>query len=111
MKKFIPAIGIGLISLSTLAVLFHALETYNEVVHNEASFYVTAYAIAAIVISTIIWRKNRIARKHLSVVWFLSLLIMGFVYYAGNKIPFCVECDHVTAEDLGFLIHWIQPIY
>ena len=50
-------------------------------------------------------RKNRFS----TAIWIASTVVLAFVLYTGSRIPFCVECDQVTAEDLGFLIHWIRP--
>ena len=107
-KATIKTIILCIIPLSALAVLLYCLETYHEFVHSDSAAFVCGYAIAAFLVSTILWndmRKNRFS----TAIWIASTVILAFVLYTGSRIPFCVECDQVTAEDLGFLTHWIHP--
>ena len=91
--------------LSAAALTLYCLETYDNTVHNESSAVVCGYCLLMLLLSVAVWRRT----KGVTALWILSALILAFVYYVGCKIPFCVVCDQVTAEDLGFLIHWIQP--
>ena len=55
---------------------------------------------------------KKFSLKKFFAIFFLCLIplaMLAFVFYVGNKIPFCVVCEEVTAEDLGFLTHWISP--
>ena len=113
MKKRIPLIA-ALCALPLLGGiwLLHCLETYNATpAHSNSAGFISVYCLAAIISAAIIWWKNRKFGKIVTVVWLLSTLILLFVLLTCERIPFCVECDHTTAEDLGFLIHWIKPLY
>ena len=98
-----------IIPVSALVLVFYCLETYNKVTHNESSILVCGYSILAFIISTLVWRKTKKITRCATAVWIISTAALAFVFYVGSKIPFCVVCDQVTAEDLGFLIHWIKP--
>lgn len=110
MRKILPIFLLCVIPISALALVFRCLETYYETVHNESSFLVCSYSIIAFAVSTFIWFRVKKANRYSTPIWILSAMILVFVFYVGSKIPFCVVCDGVTAEDLGFLIHWIQPV-
>ena len=109
MKKYIFTFILCLIPISAIGLLLYCLETYNNVVHNESGLLVCAYAVMAFVLSSVISLCNRKSIKRLAVIWIISTAILVFVFYTGAKIPFCVVCDRVTADELGFLIYWIQP--
>lgn len=108
-KQFVPVLLLCLIPISALALTLYCLETYDQVVHNESGLLVCGYSLLAFLICTCIWLRVRKSNRHLTAIWFLAAAVLVFVFYMGTKIPFCVVCDQVTAEDLGFLIHWIQP--
>lgn len=110
MKRFMPAITLCLLPLSAVAYLIYSLETYNSVVHNDCGALICFYCAISFIASLIIWRKNKSTIKYTTFIFIASTLILCGVFYIGNKIPFCVVCDHVTAEDLGFLVHWISPM-
>ena len=38
----------------------------------------------------------------------LAIAVCIAVYSVAVRIPHCVECDHITTEELGFLSHWIS---
>lgn len=110
MKKYSISIFIlCVIPLLAIGLALYCLETYYEVVHNESSLLVCCYCIISFLISSFLF--HRIEKKNgLCIgIWILSTIILAFVFYIGIKIPFCVVCDRVTAEDLGFLIYWIHP--
>ena len=90
--------------------LHNALENYHAVVHNDSAFLVQALCLICAVAEFVIWKRNR--KKHCAYTVFLAiaLALLAVVFHIGGKIPFCVECDRVTAEDLGFLTKWITPI-
>lgn len=98
-----------LLPLTALGYLYYSLETYYRTVHSDAGFLVGLHALGCIAVNFILWLKMRKKGKAFSVIAALSLLVLAFVLYTAEKIPFCVECDQVTAQDLGFLIHWIKP--
>ena len=108
MKRFLLILQ-SAIPLSALGLLLYCLETYNDAVHNESGFFICCYCVLGLIISTILWCCIRKRIGPATVIWIISTIILVFVFYVGWKIPFCVVCDRVTAEDLGFLIHWIQP--
>lgn len=108
-KHIVPIFFLCIIPLSALALTLYCLETYYEVVHSEASILVCGYSVLAFAVSTLIWYRMKTVSRCSTVIWIVSTIVLVFVFYVGSKIPFCVVCDHVTAEDLGFLIHWIQP--
>lgn len=108
-KEILPVCILGAIPISALALVLYCLETYYAVVHNESSLLVCGYCIIAFIVSTFIWCRIKKTNKRSTVIWIISTAALVFTFYVGSKIPFCVVCDQVTAEDLGFLIHWIQP--
>ena len=110
MKKTLPVVMLCMLPLSAVIFLFYCLETYNSIVHNDSGFFVCLYSVFMFIVSLIIWLKNKSYNKCLTFVFAVATAVLCAVFYFGNKIPFCVECEHVTAEDLGFLIHWIAPI-
>ena len=111
MKKHSISIFIlCLLPVSAIALALYCLETYYEVVHNESSLLVCGYSIIAFVVSTVLFIRIKKEKYYSIGIWIFSIVVLAFVFYVGYKIPFCVECDRVTAEDLGFLIHWIKPI-
>lgn len=98
-----------LLPITALGYLYYSLETYNQVVHNESGFFVCIYAFACMMAEATMWMLSRKKGTRYTVIALIALVILLFVWYVGEKIPFCVECDHVTAEDLGFLTYWITP--
>lgn len=109
MKKPLPIIIQCLLPLSAVAYLLYCLETYESVVHNDCTFYIWVYCFLVFIFSLVLWLKNRKNQKYSTLIFIASSFILCGVIYVANKIPFCVVCDYVTAEDLGFLIHWIKP--
>jgi len=99
-----------LLPLLAVAILFYSLETYYRVVHSDASVLIGFFAVVSIVIELRMWLKGRRIHWGYTAVAAISIAILLAVMYVGDKIPFCVECDQVTAEDLGFLIRWIKPL-
>lgn len=108
-RQKLAIILLCVLPLSAVALALYSLENYHNTVHNDASFYVCLYCVAAFVVSTVVWRYAKKHNRGASVLWCISAAVLGFVFYVGSKIPFCVVCDRITAEDLGFLTHWIQP--
>ena len=110
MKKYgILIFILCVIPLSAIALALYCLETYYDVIHNESSFLVCCYSVIAFVFSTVIFLCLMKEKRYCIWIWILSTIVLAFVFYVGCKIPFCVVCDQVTAEDLGFLIYWIHP--
>ena len=109
-KKILTVFFFCLIPLSALALALYCLETYDQVVHNDSGFFVCGYCILAFLFSFPIWLLAKKTVRYATVIWIVSTVILAFVFYVGTIIPFCVECDKVTAEDLGFLIYWIKPV-
>ena len=109
-RKIICLIIMILLPLTALGYLYYSLETYHRVVHSDAGFLVGAHAAGCLIINFILWLKNRKQGRIFSVIAAAMLVLLIFVLWVASKIPFCVECDQVTAEDLGFLTHWITPV-
>ncbi len=109
-RKTICLIIMILLPLTALGLLYYCLETYAQTVHNDSGFLLGMHAAGCIAVNFILWLKNRREGKIFSIVAVFSLLALAFTLYVAEKIPFCVECDHVTAEELGFLTYWITPI-
>lgn len=99
-----------LLPVTALGLLYYCLETYTKTVHNESGLLVGAYALICVAANIVLWVKNRKRGKRYTVIAALSLAVLIFVLIIAEKIPFCVECDQVTKEDLGFLTHWIPPL-
>lgn len=110
MKKWLSMIALCLLPLSLVAYLFYSLETYNSVTHNECGASICMCSVIAFLISLYLWNRIQKTAKYATAIFIVSSLILCGVYYVGTKIPFCVICDGVTAEDLGFLTHWIDPM-
>ena len=108
--EIISKIVMIILPLSALGFLFYSLETYHKTVHSDAGFTVGLHALGCMAVNIILWLKMRKKGKAFSIIAAFSLVALAFVLYTAEKIPFCVECDQVTADDLGFLIHWITPI-
>lgn len=109
MKRFFALFFLCVIPLAMLGNLYVSLETYNEITHNECGSILCVEAAVAFVLCTVIAFCNRLRGRAIRIAWIASALVLAFVFYVGNKIPFCVVCEQVTAEDLGFLTHWILP--
>ena len=109
LKKFFALFFLCLIPLVMLAFLYFDLETYKEITHNECGAFLCIESALAFVVCSVIALCNRRRGKAILITWVASTLVLAFVFYVGNKIPFCVVCEDVTAEDLGFLTHWIAP--
>lgn len=110
LKKFFAIFFLCAIPLAMLAFLYFNLETYyDEDAHNECGTLLCIDAALAFVTCSVIALCSRRRGKAILITWIASTLVLAFVFYVGSKIPFCVVCDQVTAEDLGFLTHWISP--
>lgn len=109
-KGVLPLILSVLLTLSAAALLLYELETYYEVTHNEAAFTVCFYTVQAALITGLLLYKYQNAFKAYKYVCGACMVILVFVFFLGNRIPFCVECDQTTAEELGILKYWIKPI-
>lgn len=110
MKRKMPAIIMCLLPLVAVAYLFYSLETYYSVTHNECGINICIYCAAAFVASFIIWLKTKATRKYMTWIFIISTLILAGVFYVGYRIPYCVVCQGITADKLGFLTHWIVPV-
>lgn len=102
-------IAMILLPLTALAYLYYSLETYTLVVHNDAGFLISVYVAACLFALVVLWEKSRGRGMRFNVMAVAALMVLMFVFAVAQKIPFCVECDHVTAEELGFLTRWIPP--
>ena len=110
MKNVIRGCVMLLLPEIAAAYLLYSLETYGRVVHSDASTAVSLIALICTFIEFKIWRKVRKQLKAFTVIAILAAVVLIGVMYVAGKIPFCVECDQVTADDLGFLTHWITPL-
>ena len=68
------------------------------------------YTALASLITGFLYYKNKDSFKAYKYVFGACAVVLILVFYLGNKIPFCVECDQTTAKDLGILTYWIKPI-
>ena len=109
-KGVLPLIVSVLLTLSAAALLLYELETYYEVTHNEVAFSVCFYTALVALITGVLFYKNRDSFKAYKYVCAICAVILILVFYLGNKIPFCVDCDQTTAEELGILTYWIKPV-
>jgi len=110
MNKYrIPHLLLCLTPISAIALALYYLETYNNIVHNECGLLICIYSAIAFVFSMILYLYLASRNQPPKRLWIISTILLIFVFYVGCKIPFCVECDRVTAEELGFLIYWIKP--
>ena len=109
-RKIMCLIIMILLPLTALGLLYYCLETYSQTVHNDSGTLVGAHAVGCLIINFILWLKNRKQGRIFSIIAAASLVLLVFVLFVAEKIPFCVECDRVTAEELGFLTRWITPI-
>ncbi len=108
-KPIISLIMLCAAPLSAVCFLWYKLETYNLIVHNDAGFYVLVYCFFAFILSAIIWLRNRKKGRPVTATWLVAVLILFTVARVGVKIPLCTECERTTAEELGILVHWIEP--
>lgn len=110
MRNVIRCCVMLLLPVIAAAYLLFALETYDRVVHSDIGAEVFLVALVCAFIEFMIWRKVCKQHKAFTVIAiFAAAVFLGVMYIAG-KIPFCVECDQVTADDLGFLTRWITPL-
>ena len=109
-KQLIRWSVMAFLPIAAIAYLFYCLETYDFVVHNDSGFAVQALSLLFMLVEFILWRKGRRQHRAYTVVAVICALLLAAVFYVGGKIPFCVECDQITAEDLGFLQYWIRPM-
>ena len=110
MKKRTKAVILCLLPISSLALLFLCLETYYP--HNEYAMLVCGYAVLAFILSSKIAMselENKSSSQITAAIFAVSCVIFAFVFCVGYKIPFCASCDDVSASELGFLTHWIEP--
>ena len=105
MKKRTAYIFFLALPLTALLFLLYCLETYTG--HSDTSFWVCLYSIFALAACTFLWLLTKSTVPNSTALWFLSVAVLVFVFYAASKIPFCTVCDHTTAEELGFLVRWI----
>ena len=110
MKNVVRWCVMLLLPVSAAAYLLYSLETYDRVVHSDASTAVSLIAMICAFIEYKLWRRGRKQHKAFTVIAIFAAMVLIGVMYVAGKIPFCVECDQVTADDLGFLTHWITPM-
>lgn len=110
MKKMTYVGAMLILPVIAAGYLLYSLENYGRVVHSDASVMVTLVALICALFEYAIWAKSRKWHFAYTVIALLAAVVLVVVIYTAEKIPFCVECDHVTAEDLGFLTRWITPM-
>lgn len=107
-KRFvIGIIPYALAALSAYA-LVDALVNYRA--HSDSGFGALMIAVVGIIL-TFLYAEHALAHKKYRTLAALALpaAVLVAVILIAYKIPNCPECDHTTAEDLGFLTKWIQP--
>lgn len=90
-----------------LSVLFFCLEYYAPHGEIELLSRITAFVCAgadAVVMDHAIRNKNQTS----IILCIISLMLCIGVYVVACRIPFCPMCDGISAEELGFLSHWIK---
>ena len=107
MKNKAVLIILHMLPIFLLVFLLYKLYTYTP--HTDTPLLVCFLALLAFTVSTILWLRIRKACPQSTVVWLVSTAVLLFVFYTGSKIPFCMECDRITPEELDFLRHWIKP--
>ncbi|MBE5774566.1 MAG: hypothetical protein E7337_11625 [Clostridiales bacterium] len=109
MKRYFHWIILLILPVLAAIDLYYELENYGRVTHSDAALAVQLAVFVCMVLVFIIWKKNRKEHWLYTVLAVFSFVMLAVIGHIGGKIPFCVECDHVTAEELGFLTHWITP--
>lgn len=110
MKKYSMSFWVFcFLPLSAVLVAFYCLTTYDLTVHNESSLTVCGFCIIAFIVSTIMYFFVNYQSRYSPLIYLGSIAVLAFVFYVGSKIPFCVVCEGITEEDLGFLSFWITP--
>lgn len=96
-------------------LLWYELENYH--MHYGTGMLTSLCTLVGICINAYTFIKNiRAAVKKKSpnlaemICSLIALIVCIAVFAAAQKIPVCVECDHLTSEDLGFLSRWIKGI-
>ena len=104
-------------ALLTPLILWYELENYH--MHYNTGFLTELISMIGIVVNG--WRlyvqgKAAARKEKQKISWgvivcaVLSLAVCIAAYSVAVKIPTCVECDHITTEELGFLSRWISGI-
>ena len=93
--------------LAASLIVQHCLANYRP--HEERGFFAMFMIAWFGGIYLLVMSVRSIRRRRWSMAAFqaASLLALIAVLALYMKIPLCPECDHTTAEDLGFLIKWI----
>lgn len=110
MKKMVCGGAMLILPVIAAGYLLYSLENYGRVVHSDASMMVTLVALICAFFEYAIWARCRKRHFAYTAIALLAAVVLVIVIYIAGKIPFCVEYDHVTAEDLGFLTRWIAPM-
>lgn len=108
-KGVLSLIIIILLTLSAIAFLIYNLETYYKIAHDEESALVCIYTIFVALITGLIYVKKRNSFRIYTLIYVVCAILLFFVLILGRKIPFCVECEQTTAQELGILRFWIKP--
>ena len=67
------------------------------------------HVVQPVVSTAISELENKSSPQITAAIFAVSCVIFAFVFCVGYKIPFCTSCDDVSASELGFLTHWIEP--
>ena len=105
MKKHTAYILFLALPLSALLFLLYCLETYTG--HTDTAFYVVLYCALALAVSAFVWHRSKASVPYATAFWLMAATVLILTLCTAFKIPFCTVCDNTTAEELGFLIHWI----
>lgn len=98
-------------------ILWYELENYH--MHSQSGDLTVLLSVIGMAFNARMLFVNiraAVEKEKLYVSWavilcaVLSMVVCVGVYIIAEKIPHCVECDHITAEELGFLSRWIKGI-
>ncbi|MBR5705015.1 MAG: hypothetical protein IKX21_03480 [Deltaproteobacteria bacterium] len=94
------------LTLFCVLSLFHDLQHYQA--HENCGWIPELLALAAMVatgISAVRFVKRKAWMALAAAV--VCLAVSAAVFFIARSIPVCVECQHLTKADLGWLNRWI----
>lgn len=111
MKQRNRTILLAVMAFFAVSITFYRLENWTQ---HEASFLLylsmpVLFLICAVMIGVHIVQGCRTKEW----LWMILGVLFGIVCMWGinayMNIPDCLECDHVTAEALGWMAPWFYP--
>ena len=99
-------ISFSLIALSIFCALYELNHYEPHVLNGVYSSNLAFFSLIYILIQCI--RSFRCTKRSHFILLFAASLLSFAVLNFADHIPFCPECDHLTAADLGIYSHWIS---